>query len=264
MAGLGRLFLAGARLQASHRAALISGIATNAVFGAVRSAVFLTIYAAVERRGDATVAGLARADALTYVWVVQATIAVMWAPWVMELPVRIRSGEWTAELTRPGSLLARHAAFDLGRSLAMLALRAPVPLIGAGIALHLHLPTTVPGGAALLASLVLAAVAASAVRFLFGAVAFWSPDFRGVYSALFGPVYFVSGFVIPVEYLPGLVADIARFGPLVAVLTAPVAVATGRDVVEHLALQVLWLAGLWWCGAAVLRRATRHLVVFGG
>ncbi len=253
------LFTAGFRLQASFRLAMVSGLATNTFFGLVRTAVFLAVYRA---RDD--VAGLDLADAITYVWILQAVFAVMWSPWMQELPTRIRSGEWTAELTRPGPLLARHLVHDLGRSAAIIVLRAPFPIAFAAVAFELRLPTTPDGIALLAVSIALTAVAAASIRFLIGSIAFWTPDFRGYYSMLFGPLWLLGGFVIPIEYFPGVLAEIAAAGPLGALLRAPVAVATGRAVVEALALQAFWCVALVVVCKTVLDRATERLVVFGG
>lgn len=253
------LFAAGVRLQSSFRAAMVSGLVTNAFFGAIRTAVFLAVY----RRRD-EVAGLELADALTYVWVLQATFSIVYSPWQHELSARIRSGEWTAELTRPGSPLARHAAHDLGRCAAVLLLRSPWPLLGAALVLDLRLPTDVAGWALFAVSLGLAAAGAGALRFLVGSIAFWSPDHRAIYQLLFGPLYLFSGFIIPVELFPGVVGALSQYGPLSALVTAPVAVATGRDVATMLGVQVLWVAVTWVACQAVLDRATRRVVAFGG
>lgn len=253
------LFVAGFRHQSSFRFALVSGLVTNTFFGLVRTAVFLAVY----RERD-EISSLDVADALTYVWVLQAVFGVLWAPWMQELPRRIRSGEWTAELTRPGALLPRHLAFELGRTSSLLVLRAPAPLVFAAIVFDLRLPTTVPGVAALVLSLALAGFASTLVRFLVGSIAFWTPDFRGVYALVFGPMYLLSGFVIPVEFFPAGLRLVAEAGPFSALLRAPVAVATGREVLPSLVSQLVWVAlGLVAC-SFVLDRATRRMVVFGG
>ena len=243
MGAIAALLRAGFRHQAAFRFALVSGILTNAFFGVVRTSVFLAVY-----RGSEEVGGLQQADAVTYVWILQATFAVVWAPWMLELATRIRSGEWTAELLRPGSVLVRHLAYDAGRTGAVLALRAPLP----------------PAFAAVVVSLALAGSIAVCVRFLVGSIAFWTPDFRGVYSLVFGPLFLLSGFVIPVELFPGAMRWVASFSPLGALLRAPVAVATDRGVLTAVAGQVAWLVVLVVVCHLVLQRATRRMVVFGG
>ena len=115
-------------------------------------------------------------------------------------------------------------------------------------------------------SLALAGFAACCVRFLIGSIGFWTPDFRGMFSLVFGPLYLLSGFVIPVEFFPEPMRTVATIGALSALLRSPVAVAVagGRDVAGALALQVLWIGVLVVVCHDVLDRATRRMVVFGG
>lgn len=253
------LFRAGFRHQTSYRFAMVSGLVTNTFFGVVRTAVFLAVYQSQDE-----VAGLDVTDAVTYVWILQSVFAVTWSPWLRELPTRIRSGEWTAELIRPGSVLGRHLSYDAGRTASLLVFRAPIPLAFAAVVFDLRLPTGPVGIALLLASLALAAFAAVCLRFLLGSIAFWSSDFRGIHSLVFGPLYLLSGFVIPPEFFPGALRVFATLGPLSALLRSPVAVAGGRDVVEALLVQVVWIAVFVVVCQRVLDRATRRMVVFGG
>ena len=150
------LLRAGFQRQTSYRLALAAGLATNAFFGVVRTAVFYALY---QERDQ--VAGLDVADALTYVWVLEGLFAVVWAPWFWELAEAIRSGEFVAELLRPGDPYLRLLAFDLGRTLSVLATRTVPTLTVAALLLPLRLPGTLGGLALLGASLVLAAVSAS-------------------------------------------------------------------------------------------------------
>ena len=88
---------AGFQRQTAYRLALVAGLATNAFFGVVRTAIFFALY-----REQGRVAGLDVAAALTYVWVLEGMFAVVWAPWVWEMAEAIRSGEFLVELLRPG------------------------------------------------------------------------------------------------------------------------------------------------------------------
>jgi ABC-2 type transport system permease protein len=253
------LFAAGFQRQATYRLALISGLATNVFFGVIRTALFAALY---EER--AVVGGLDEAEALTYVWVIQSLFGLIWAAWIWELPDAVRSGAFEAELTRPGGVLGRLLAFDLGRTANIALVRATVPLLGAALLLDLRVPTTAAGWALVPLSLGLAAVAGFCFRFLIGASAFWTSDYRGAYSLLFPALWFFSGFLVPVEYFPGVLRTLAESGPLAAVLTAPVRVVTGRSPVAALALQLVWAVVLVAVCQVVLARGERRLVVHGG
>jgi ABC-2 type transport system permease protein len=253
------LFAAGFQRQATYRLALVSGLATNVFFGVIRTALFVALY---DRQGS--VGGLDEASALTYVWVVQSLFGIVWAVWIWELPDAVRTGAFEAELTRPGDVLGRLLAFDLGRMTNLALVRATLPLLGAGLFLDLTVPTTVGGWALVPVSVALAAVTGFCVRFLIGVSAFWTPDFRGVYSLAFPLVWFLSGFLIPVEFFPGALRGVAELGPLAAMLTAPVRVVTGRGVGGALLLQVVWAAALLVACRAALHAGERRWVTTGG
>jgi ABC-2 type transport system permease protein len=223
------LLRAGFQRQTSYRLALAAGLFTNAFFGVVRTAVFYALY----RERD-QVAGLDVADALTYVWVLEGLFAVVWAPWFWELAEAIRSGEFVAELLRPGDPYLRLLAFDLGRTLSVLVTRTVPTLTVAALLLPLRLPATLGGLALLGASLVLAAVVSFQLRFLFGS-----------------------------DFFPGPLRALVDWSPLIPLLMAPVRVATGAAGAA-LATQVAWVALLWLGGRSVLALASRRLVVHGG
>ena len=250
---------AGFRRQTTYRLALAAGLATNAFFGVVRTAVFLALY----RERD-QVAGLDVIDALTYVWVLEGMFAVVWAPWVWETAEAIRSGEFLVELLRPGDPYLRLLAFDLGRTLSVLVTRTFPTLVVAGLVLHLRLPSTAGGLVLLASSMVLAAVVSFQFRFLFGSAAFWTPDYRSMFQLVFPVLWLASGFVIPVDYFPAGLRALVEWSPLIPLLMAPVRVATGAPPGPVLVAQVAWILVLWLAGRLVLAAAGRRLVVHGG
>jgi ABC-2 type transport system permease protein len=253
------MLLAGFRRQATYRLAAVSGLATNAFFGVVRTAIFLALY-----RERARVGGLDLRDALTYVWVLEALFGVIFVTWIWETAESVRSGDFVVELLRPGDPYLRLLAFDLGRTLNLLAVRAVPALWAAALLLPLRLPDSAGGLALLAASGVLAAVVGFQLRFLFGAAAFWTPDYRAVWMLALPLIWLASGFMIPVEYFPAPLRLLGEAGPLSALLAAPVRVATGRSAGAALLLQLAWVAVLWAIGRLVLTVASRRLVVHGG
>jgi ABC-2 type transport system permease protein len=230
---------AGFHRQTTYRLALAAGLATAAFFGVVRSAVFYALY----RERD-QVAGLDVADALTYVWVLQGLFAV--------------------ELLRPGDPYLRLAAFDLGRTLSLLATRTLPVVAVASLVLPLRLPGSAGGLAWLAASLVLAAAVSFQLRFLFGAAAFWTPDYRSLFLLVFPGLWLASGFVIPVVFFPAPLRALVDWSPLLPLVRAPVRVATGRSAGLVVAGQGAWVLVLWLAGRLVLAVASRRLVIHGG
>jgi ABC-2 type transport system permease protein len=253
------MLLAGFRRQATYRLAAVTGLVTNAFFGVVRTAIFLALY-----RQQDQVAGMDLGDALTYVWVLESLFGVIWVAWFWETAESIRSGDFLVELLRPGDLYLRLLAFDLGRSVNLLAVRALPGISVAALLLPLRLPAS-PAGLALLAlSLLLAAVVGFQLRLLFSLAAFWTPDYRSLWALLFPVIWLLSGFMVPIEYFPAVLRVVAEASPLAALVMAPVRVATGRSVALAVAGQLLWVAALWLAGRWVLALANRRLVVHGG
>ncbi|MHB8340434.1 MAG: ABC transporter permease [Mycobacteriales bacterium] len=253
------LLAAGFRLQLRARFAAVNGIATNIVFGLVRSAVFFALY-----RHAGPVSGLDRAQALTYVWVVEALFSVTYVPWQWEFARRIRSGDVAVELTRPTHPWLSAAATDLGRNLAQLATRSVVPFAVAALVAHLALPTSPAGWSALVAAFLLAAALSFEVRFLQELSAFLTPDYRGIGRLVIFPMYFLAGFAIPVEFFPPALRAVAILSPVYGLLAGPVHVAQDIDVAASLALGLGWVLALGLLTRTLLARGLRGLVVAGG
>lgn len=250
---------AGFRRQAVYRLALVSGLVTNAFFGIIRTSVFSALY-----RNRPEVAGLVRADILTYTWLLEGMFGVIWASWIWEFAESVRSGDFAVELLRPGDPYLRMAAFDLGRSLNVLLTRLVPVLAVAAVLLPLRLPTSPGGIVALAGSLVMASVIAFQLRLLFGMAAFWTPDYKAGHSLIVPVLYLASGFVIPTDYFPAALRAVVEASPLFALMMAPVRVAVGQSVAAALAGQVIWLAVLGAGSRALLALASRRLVVHGG
>ena len=184
MGGYAALYWAGFRRQSRYVASLTVGIAANVFFGIIRSALFVTLY----RQRD-QVAGLDITAVLTYVWILQVVFGVVFVSWIWEFADSVRSGDFAAELVKPGAVLGRLLAVGLGRSSFALATRGLPQLVVAGIVLDLRLPTTPLGVVMLALSLSLSARGvgvAPPVR-LAGV-----PDYRGWWTMLFGFLWFTA------------------------------------------------------------------------
>ena len=253
------LFAAGFRRQSTYRGALVAGVTANVFFGVFRSAAFVALYRQRSQAG-----GLDLSDALTYVWVIQTQFGVVFTPWMWEWPEAVRSGAFVTELLRPGDVFGRRLALDLGRASFMHLVRGMPMLLIPGLFYDLRLPTTVVGWAATAVTFLLAIVAAFELRFLVGAVSFWSPDFRGWWSVSFGFVWLFAGVVVPVEMFPGLLRLFGQYGPLSAIFVAPVRVIGGRDVLVTLLAQLLWAAVIGVACRRLMGRAERMMVISGG
>lgn len=255
-----RLVAAGFRRWSTYRTAALAGMTTNVVFGFLRCAVLLTVFA-----GAARVAGYDPAAAVTFVWVGQGLIDVALGWSNIELAERVRSGDIAIDFVRPWDLQLARLADDLGRvGFSMVVRFLPPMLVGAAF-YELRLPADALGWAAFAIGVLLAAVVGFGLRFLVNLSAFWLLDWRGVfglYAVLSG---LLGGLVLPVGLFPPWAQVAVWCTPFPATVQVPADLLIGHgSPAPLLAYQLGWAVALLWFGRVVLRRAERVLVVQGG
>jgi len=255
-----RLAAAGFRRWSTYRTAAFAGMATNVVFGFMRCAVLLTVFANAAR-----VAGYDPAAAVTFVWVGQALLDVVLAWGNTQLAERVRSGDIAIDLVRPWDLQLALLAEDLGRAgFSMVVRFAPPMLVGAAF-FELRLPAAATGWAVFAVGVLLAVVVGFALRFLLNLSAFWLMDWRGVFGMYAVASGILGGLVLPIGMFPPWARVAIWCTPFPATVQAPADLLVGRgSPVPLLAHQLAWAIALLWLGRVVLRRAERVLVVQGG
>ncbi|GAB3766749.1 ABC-2 family transporter protein [Nocardioides ginsengisegetis] len=254
------------RRYSTYRAATVSGIFTNSVFGVIYSYAYLALWAQRPHAGgyDAT-------DAVTYVWIGQAllmTVALWGGGTTDELAERIRTGDVAVDLYRPVGLLGWYLAGDLGRAAYHFLTRGLGPTVIGLVVFHIRLPGTPAAALGFLASLVLAVMTSFAIRFLVASSAFWLLDQSGVKMLSGVCAIFFTGMALPLVIFPEPLRSIALALPWASYLQTPADIWLGKDagtdLLAALGVQVLWLVVLFACCRAVLAAATRKVVVQGG
>lgn len=258
-----RLVAAGFRRWSTYRQAALAGVVTNCVFGFLRCAVLLTVFATGARVG-----GYDPAQIVTFVWVGQAMLAVVLVWGGFDLADRVRTGDIAIDLARPWDLQVAQLADDLGRAGFAVFARGVVPVL-VGIAFFpFRLPEHVLTWLVFAVSLVLAVVASFAIRFMLNLAAFWLLDIRGLVGLYAGIGGLFMGFTVPVSFYPDWLETAVWCTPFPAVLQVPLDVFVERYDAGTTALllghQVAWAAILLVAGRMVLRRAERRVVVQGG
>lgn len=254
------LVVAGFRRWSTYRTAALAGMSTNLVFGFMRCAVLLTVF-----DGAARVAGYDPVAVVTFVWVGQALIDLVFAWSSTQFGERVRSGDVAIDLVRPWDLQFALLADDLGRAGFSLLVRFLPPMVVGAVFYELRLPGTAVAWAAFALGLVLAMLVGFALRFLLNLTAFWLLDWRGVYGLYTIVGSALGGLVVPIGLFPRW-AEVATWcTPFPAMLQAPADLLVGRgDPLPLLAHQLGWTVVLFLLGRVVLRRAVRTLVVQGG
>jgi ABC-2 type transport system permease protein len=255
-----RLVRAGFRRYATYRQAVFAGLATNMVFGFMRCAVLLTVFA-----GGARVAGYDPSRTVTFVWIGQGLIAVVLIWGNTDFGERVRSGDIAVDLLRPLDVQAAALAEDLGRAGFALLSRFSVPLLVGSAFFTLTLPSSALRWMAFGLSVLLAVLVSFAIRFLVNLVAFWLLDWRGLLSVYGAVSTVLAGLAIPIAFFPGWARVALWATPFPAIIQVPIDVVIGREaVLPLLAHQLIWAVALLAAGRLVLARAVRTLVIQGG
>src|SRR5258708_10717295 len=125
-------FRARFQLMLQYRAAALAGFATQCWWGAIRIMVFAAFYSV-----HAAAAPISLADAVTYVWLGQALLALL--PWVAdpEIGQAVRTGGVGYDRLRPLDAYGYWYVRTLGWMLARALPRAVLMILAAGIVLPL-------------------------------------------------------------------------------------------------------------------------------
>jgi ABC-2 type transport system permease protein len=254
------------RRYSTYTAATLAGIFTNCVFGVIICFVYTAVW---DQRPHA--GGYDVTDAITYAWLGQAmimTVMIWGGGSPADLAERIRSGDVAIDLYRPVGLLGWYVAADLGRAAYHLITRGLAPTVVGALLFDLSWPDSAAAWLGFAVSVPLAVLVSFGLRFLVACTAFWLLDATGPTQIAFVLASFFSGMTVPLVIFPGWLRDVALALPWATYLQIPADIWLGKRsglaLVEALGLQVLWAAVLLALCAAVLRLATRKVVVQGG
>lgn len=254
------------RRYSTYLAATLAGIFTNSVFGIIGCFVYLAVWS-----GGRRVGGYDQLDAITYVWLGQAALAVVaifggGSP--DDLAQRIRTGDVVLDFYRPVSLLGWYAAADVGRAAYQLLTRGLAPAVVGAVLFGLRWPAGPLTWATFAISLLLAVLVSFALRFLVAGCAFWMLDATGVRTLAITAATFFSGLTVPLVIFPGWCRGLALALPWAAFLQVPADIWLGRragaGILTGLCFQLGWAAVLFLACAVMLRLAERRVVVQGG
>jgi ABC-2 type transport system permease protein len=262
----GAVVTRGFRRYATYRSATAAGVVTNSVFGLIIAYSYIALWDQRPHLG-----GYSEPQALTYVWVGQAMLAVMalmGGGFEDELMDRIRSGDIAVDLMRPADLQTWWLSADLGRAAFQLLGRGVAPMVCGALLFDLALPSAPGTWLLFLVSVTLGVVVSFGLRFLVALSAFWLLDGVGATQMAMLAGLFFSGMLLPLNVFPGGLGEVARALPWSAMLQVPADVLLGRHrgtgALAALAFQAGWAVLLLAAGRQLQGVAARRVVVQGG
>jgi ABC-2 type transport system permease protein len=189
-----------------------------------------------------------------------------WVAWQMS--EEVRSGQMAMRLLRPMhpffAYAASHAAAIPFRSFVALPVLFALLITSGSSAL-----TTEPAQLALIVpSLLLAWLLTFALMFSIGALAFFLTQTMAIANLYFALFSLFSGYLMPLELLPGPIAAVARVLPFRFMLSVPVELMTqsltGEELAILLGVQLAWTSGMLCVAVLLWRAGVRRFEAVGG
>ncbi|MGI5238236.1 ABC transporter permease [Dactylosporangium sp. CA-139066] len=180
---------------------------------------------------------------------------------------RIRSGLVALDLVKPVDFQRARLWETIGGVWIEVAV---IVLVG-GVAALVSGPPDLPAGPELALfglSMVLLVPLKFVVSYVSTLACFWTENFIGVLWARQALTGLLSGALVPLAFFPGWLATAAEWSPFAGLTSTPALIfvgqATGRHALLLVAVQLGWLALLWFAARALFGRALRRLTVHGG
>ena len=264
-------FRARFQLMLQYRTAALAGFATQCWWGAILIMVFAAFYGA-----NAAAAPISLTNAVTYVWLGQALLALQ--PWVAdpEIGQAVRTGGVGYDRLRPLDAYGYWYARTLGWMLARALPRAALMVLAAGIVLPLvglgawawQPPSGVVAALLFVPAFALMTALGAAVLMLANIVVAASLNERGVNAVLTPLVIVFSGSLLPLDFFPDALRPFLHVQPFAGLVDIPFRIyfadLRGGAALRGLALQAGWTVVLVAIGRVTMARMMRRLEMQGG
>lgn len=251
------------RRYLTYRAAIVAGLFTNFFFGILRVAIVLALYGEQQQ-----VAGMTQQQAVTYTALTQGVIAYLSLFGWYDLMNSVYSGEVANDLLKPMGFFQFWMARDLGRAFVQLLLRGLTIMAAYALVFDLVYPTTAGQWLAVIVAVILSWMVSFSYRFLINLSAFWTPNALGIVRFFFIIAWFFSGFLMPLDFFPDWVIQLAHLTPFPSMLDTVMQIfigtLSGWEIIVALLVQIGWFVVLFAIGQLVLKTAVKRLVILGG
>lgn len=264
-------FRARFQLMLQYRAAALAGFVTQCWWGALRIMVLAAFYGV-----NATAAPFSLIDAVTYVWLGQALLALL--PWIADPDVSqaVRNGSIGYDRLRPVDAYGYWYARTMGWMLARALPRAVLMVLAAGFVLPLvglgawawQPPSSATAALLFVPAFALMVALGTAVLMLANIVVAASLNERGVNAVLAPVVVVFSGTLLPLDFFPDAMRPFLHLQPLAGLVDIPFRIyfadLAGGAALQGLALQAGWTLVLIGLGRIAMARMMRRLEMQGG
>lgn len=253
-------------IMLAHRVRYMVGVLNYMTYAAINYYLWEALFS--EMPAGATRAGYSLRDMSTYICVGWIMRSAYFSNSDNVLAARIMKGEINSDLLRPVSLLIQFYGAALGEALFRAIFMALPVLVLVLCVFNVSPPPDATAGLSFVYSATLAFHIFFAINFLTGLIAAWSEKIQGFLWAKFMLIQFLSGLLLPFEYLPPWLAWIFDKLPFKGMQYVPMQAylgrLTGAHLVRELVLQTVWTGVLLGLCMLMWSRVRRRLETLGG
>lgn len=245
----------------AYRARMVLWIIRNMLMLFMLRMVWTTVYGDDDIRNGVTLDAM-----ILYVTIAMLQQYLIEPVAMFELDARIQRGTVAGDLIRPVGLIPQLLAYDVGFLIGRIPLIAMVLPIAAIVG-SLDTPPTLAAGIGFAVSLVLAYVLNLLVWLPVGMLGFWTLSTGGIRFLLFSVLAFVSGQMVPLWFMPGILRTVLEWLPFQGMAFAPLSIyvgqTTGSGILQAIAVQTGWIVILA-VGVTLLWRRARNVITIQG
>lgn len=246
----------------AYRSRMVLWIFRNMLMLFMLRMVWTSVY------GDDTIRNGITLDAMILYVTIAMLLQYLIEPVAMfELDARIQRGTVAGDLIRPVGLIQQLLAYDVGFLIGRIPMITMVLPIAAIVG-SLKAPPDFPSAVAFGFSLLLAYILNLLVWLPVGMLGFWTLSTSGIRFLLFSVLAFVSGQMVPLWFMPGVLRTILEWLPFQGMSFAPLSIyvgqVSGSEMWRTIGIQAVWAAILGLMVAQIWRRARNVVTVQGG
>jgi ABC-2 type transport system permease protein len=237
-------------------------LAVRVAFYGLILVIFSALWSAAAKANGGSISGYTAHSLLWYVAAAEGSVIATKPRMIESIGWDISSGAIVTEMLRPASVVGLRLAAELGEALVRLVCSLAVGVVI--VWLYVGPPPSAVGIALFMPASVLAVGCNLAAQHAFAGAAFWLRDARSTWFLYQKLVFLLGGMLLPLEFLPTALADVAKALPFASMAYVPARLASGHVEPWLLLVQVFWLVALLACAGGVFRAGERRLEVVGG
>lgn len=250
-----------------YRAAAWAGVATQFAWGGMNILMYHAFY---QNGGNSFPMEFQTLSC--YIWLQQACLAMFMA-WFFDAEIfdSITTGNIAYELCRPCNIYSMWFIKNVAIRLSRMVLRClPILVFAAFLPepFGMKLPASPLAGIMFLLSLALGFFVLVAFTMLIYLVAFYTVSPVGLRILTTSLIEFFAGAIIPIPFFPEALQPVMYALPFASMQNTPYLIYTGHisgsEMVQPVALQIIWLVILVGIGRFWMSRALKRVVVQGG